>query len=160
MAMKDEYTALINNKTWDLVPRPSNVNVIRSLWIFSNKKKSDGSFERYKARLVGNGANQQSGIDFGETFSPVVKPAIIRMVLSIELSKSWCLHQLDVKNAFLHGHLDETIYMHQPLGFRDSQHPEHVCLLKNHFMVSNKHPVPDTKDSLTMFPHWVATQHL
>ncbi|CAJ2635631.1 unnamed protein product [Trifolium pratense] len=130
MAMKDEYDALIENKTWELVLRPSNANVIRSLWIFRHKKKSDGSFERYKARLVGNGANQQSGVDCGETFSPVVKPATIRTVLSIALSKSWCLHQLDVKNAFLHGNLDETVYMHQPPGFRDPQYPEHVCLLK------------------------------
>jgi histone deacetylase 1/2 len=66
MAMKDEYDALIENKTWELVPRPSNANVIRSLWIFRHKKKSDGSFERYKARLVGNDANQQSGVDCGE----------------------------------------------------------------------------------------------
>jgi hypothetical protein len=130
MAMKDEYDALIENKTWELVPRPSHANIIRSLWIFRHKKKSDGSFERYKARLVGNGANQQSGVDCGETFSPVVKPATIRVVLSIALSKSWCLHQLDVKNAFLHGNLDETVYMHQPPGFCDPQHPEHVCLLK------------------------------
>ena len=130
MAMKDEYDALIENKTWDLVPRPSNANIIRSLWIFRHKKKSDGSFERYKARLVGDGAGQQTGIDCGETFSPVVKPATIRTVLSIALSKSWCLHQLDVKNAFLHGNLDETVYMHQPPGFRNSQHPDYVCLLK------------------------------
>ncbi|KAJ9543556.1 hypothetical protein OSB04_023263 [Centaurea solstitialis] len=92
MAMKDEYDALIANKTWDLVPRPSNANIIRSLWIFRHKTKSDGSFERHKARLVGDGVGQQNGIDCGETFSPVVKPATIRTVLSIALSKSWCLH--------------------------------------------------------------------
>jgi hypothetical protein len=130
MAMKDEYDALIENQTWDLVPRPSNANIIRSLWIFRHKKKVDGSFERYKARLVGNGSNRQTGVDCGETFSPVVKPATIRTVLSIAISKSWCLHQLDVKNAFLHGNLNETVYMYQPPGFRDSQHPNHVCLLK------------------------------
>ncbi|WJX17055.1 hypothetical protein P8452_07010 [Trifolium repens] len=130
MAMKDEYDALIDNKTWDLVPRPSNANIIQSLWIFRHKKKADGSFERYKARLVGNGSNQQTGVDCGETFSPVVKPATIRTVLSIALSKSWCLHQLDVKNAFLHGNLNETVYMNQPPGFRDLQHPDYVCLLK------------------------------
>ena len=113
--MQDEYDALIENKTWDLVPRPFNANIIRSLWIFRHKKKSDGSFERYKARLIGDGAGQQMGIDCGATFSPVVKPATIRTVLSIALSKSWCLHQLDVKNAFLHGNLEETVYMHHAL---------------------------------------------
>ncbi|XP_021760566.1 uncharacterized protein LOC110725387 [Chenopodium quinoa] len=119
MAMDDEYNALIKNKTWELVPRPSNVNVIRSMWIFTHKVKSNGDFERHKARLVGDGKTQQVGIDCGETFSPVVKPATIRTVLSLPLSKSWSIHQLDVKNAFLHGELNETVYMHQPLGFRD-----------------------------------------
>jgi hypothetical protein len=83
------------------------------------KKNSDGSFERYKARLVGDGRSQVAGVDCDETFSPVVKPATIRTVLTIALSKSWPIHQLDVQNAFLHGDLHETVYMHQPLGFRD-----------------------------------------
>ena len=130
MAMKDEYDALIDNKTWDLVPRPSNPNIIQSLWIFRHKKKADSSFEKYKARLVGNGSNQHTGVDCGETFSPIVKPATIRTILSIALSKPCCLHQLDVKNSFLHGNLNETVYMYQPLGFRDPQHPNYVCLLK------------------------------
>lgn len=99
-AMQDEYFALIKNKTWDLVPRPSDVNIIRSMWIFRHKKKSDGSFERHKARLVGDGRSQKAGVDCDETFSPVVKPATIRSVLSIALSKSWPIHQLDVQNAF------------------------------------------------------------
>jgi hypothetical protein len=130
MAMDDEYNALIQNKTWDLVPRPPDVNVIRSMWIFRHKEKSDGSFERHKARLVGDGAGQQVGVDCGETFSPVVKPATIRTVLSLALSKAWPIHQLDVKNAFLHGELKETVYMYQPLGFKDPDHPNHVCLLR------------------------------
>ena len=130
MVTKDEYDALIENKTWDLVPYPANANVVRSLWIFRHKKKSDDSFERNKARLVGNGSNQQTGVDCSETFSPVVEPATIRTVLSIAISKSWCLHQLDVKNAFLHGNISETVYMHQPPSFRDLQHPDYVCLLK------------------------------
>lgn len=129
-AMLDEFDALIKNKTWELVPRPQNVNVIRSMWIFRHKKKSDGSFERYKARLVGDGRSQQVGLDCDETFSPVVKPTTIRIVLTIALSKSWSIHQLDVKNAFLHGELQETVYMHQPMGFRDPIHPDYVCLLK------------------------------
>ena len=130
LAMLDEFNALIKNETWELVPRPPDVNIIRSMWIFTHKEKSDGSFERHKARLVGNGKTQQVGIDCGETFSPVVKPATIRTVLSLALSKTWQIHQLDVKNAFLHGDLKETVYMHQPMGFRDKVYPDYVCLLK------------------------------
>lgn len=128
--MSDEFNALIDNKTWELVPRPSTENIIRSMWVFRHKKKSNGDFERHKARLVCDGRSQQIGVDCDETFSPVVKPATIRAVLSIALSKSWPIHQLDVKNAFLHGHLNETVYMHQPMGFRDPIHPDYVCLLK------------------------------
>ena len=86
--MTDEFDALIENHTWDLVPRPHNAIIIRSLWIFRVKTKSDGSFERYKARLIGDGESQREGIDCDETFSPVVKPTSIRIVLSIALSKS------------------------------------------------------------------------
>eukprot|EP00256_Glycine_max_P060365 XP_014629214.2 uncharacterized protein LOC106798083 [Glycine max] len=128
--MLDEFNALVANKTWELLPRPPDVNVIRSMWIFCRKRKSDGSFQRHKAHLVGDGKTQQSGVDCDETFSLVVKPATIRTVLSIAISKSWHIHQLDVKNAFLHGYLNETVYMHQPMGFRDKGRPDHVCLLK------------------------------
>ena len=127
--MKEEFDALIENHTWDLVPRPPNANIIRSLWVFRVKIKSDGSFERYKARLVGDGISQREGIDCDDTFSLVVKPASVRIVLSIALSCSWSIHQLDVKNAFLHSHLIETVYMHQPMWFRDPARPDHVCLL-------------------------------
>lgn len=112
------------------MPRPSDVNVIRSMWICAHKENSDGSFEKHKACLVGDGKNQQVGMDCGETFSPVVKSETIRIVLSLALSKDWPIHQLDVKNAFLHGELKEIVYMHQPLGFRDPDRPNHVCLMK------------------------------
>ncbi|GJY85570.1 ribonuclease H-like domain-containing protein [Tanacetum coccineum] len=90
----------------------------------------DGSLNRYKARLVANGSSQQQGIDCNEIFSPVVKPATIRTVLSLAVSRQWPIHQLDVKNEFLHGHLKETVYMHQPPGFTDSTHSDYVCLLQ------------------------------
>ncbi|KAK9074412.1 hypothetical protein SSX86_007010 [Deinandra increscens subsp. villosa] len=129
-AMTDEFTALIENNTWELVPRQPSMNVIRCIWLFKHKTKSDGSLERYKARLVCDGRSQQVGIDCDETFSPVVKPATIRTVLTIATHHGWDISQLDVKNAFLHGHLSETVYMHQPMGFRDPRFPDHVCRLK------------------------------
>ena len=100
------------------------------MWIFKHKTKLDGSLERYKARLVCDGRSQQIGVDCHEMFSLVVKPATIRTVLSIALFNRWETKQLDVKNAFLHGYLSETMYMHQPLGFCDSRFPHHVCRLK------------------------------
>ncbi|GJS65709.1 ribonuclease H-like domain-containing protein [Tanacetum coccineum] len=95
-----------------------------------HKYNADGSLSRYKARLVANGRSQQQGIDCDETFSPVVKPATIRTVLSLAVSRDWPIHQLDVKNAFLHGQLSETVYMHQPPGFVDTTHPDYVCHLQ------------------------------
>ncbi|GJS16760.1 putative reverse transcriptase domain-containing protein [Tanacetum coccineum] len=105
-----------------LVPRPPNVNIVRSMWLYKHKYNVDGSLNWYKARLVANGRSQQQGIDCDETFNPVVKPATIRTVLSLAVSRQWPIHQLDVKNAFLHDHLTEIVYMHQPLGFTDSAH--------------------------------------
>lgn len=128
--MLDEFDALTTNKTWKLVPHPSNVNIIHRMWIFSHKEKSNGDYERHKARLVADGMSQQVGIDCGETFSPVVKPATVRTVPSISLSKNWPIHQLDIKNAFLHGDIKETVYMHQAVGFRDPTHQDYLCLLK------------------------------
>ncbi|XP_071719079.1 uncharacterized protein [Rutidosis leptorrhynchoides] len=129
-AMTDEYQALMENNTWVLVPKTDDMKVIRSMWIYKHKLKSDGSLEQYKARLVGDGRTQTIGIDCNDTFSPVVKPSTIRIILSLALSQSWAINQLDVKNAFLHDNLNETIYMHQPYGFRDMSKPNHVCLLK------------------------------
>uniref|UniRef100_A0A251S5S9 Putative reverse transcriptase, RNA-dependent DNA polymerase n=1 Tax=Helianthus annuus TaxID=4232 RepID=A0A251S5S9_HELAN len=129
-AMTNEFSALIKNETWELVPHQPDMNIIRCMWIFKHKFRSDGSLERYKARLVCDGRSQQVGIDCGDTFSPVVKPATIHLILTLALSRSWAINQLDVTYAFLHGNLEETVYMHQPMGFRDSQFPGHVCKLK------------------------------
>ncbi|GJX25508.1 ribonuclease H-like domain-containing protein [Tanacetum coccineum] len=109
-AMVDEYNALISNET--------------------HKYNADGSLSRYKARLVANGRSQQQRIDCDETFSPVVKLATIHIVLSLAMIRDFPIQQLDVKNAFLHGHLSETVYMHQPLGFVDSTYPDYVCHLQ------------------------------
>lgn len=128
-AMLEEFQALCSNNTWDLVPRPPDANVVSGKWVFRHKLNPDGSLARYKARWVLRGFSQQPGIDFEETFSPVVKPATIRLVLSLALSKDWPIHQLDVKNAFLHGTLTETVFCQQPSGFVDADKPHHVCRL-------------------------------
>ncbi|GJU25159.1 ribonuclease H-like domain-containing protein [Tanacetum coccineum] len=131
-AMRDEYIALIKNKFWTLVPRPPDTNIVRCMWLFRHKYMADGTLSLYKARLVANGSTQLEGVDVDETFSLVFKPSTIRTVLSLAASRHWPIHQLDVKNAFLHGDLSETVYMHQPPGFRDSVHPDYVCLLQLH----------------------------
>ncbi|GJT40963.1 ribonuclease H-like domain-containing protein [Tanacetum coccineum] len=106
--MRDKYTALIKNKTWTLVPRPPDTNIVSCIWLFHHKYLADGTLSRYKARLVANGSTQLEGIDVDETFSSVVKLGTIRIVLSLVVSRHWPIHQLDVKNAFLHGDLSET----------------------------------------------------
>ena len=128
-AMEDEYAALQDNHTWDLVPRPTKANVVTGKWIFKHKFHADGSLERYKARWVLRGFTQRPGVDYDETFSPVVKPATVRIVITVAHSRDWPIHQHDVKNAFLHGTLSETVDCSQPTGFADPALPDHVCRL-------------------------------
>jgi hypothetical protein len=128
-AMEEEHAALLQNQTWELVPRPQHANIVTGKWIFKHKFHADSSLERYKARWVLRGFTQRPGIDFAETFSPVVKPATVRTVLSLALSRQWPVHQLDVKNAFLHGTLTETVFAAQPSGFEDSARRDFVCRL-------------------------------
>ena len=79
---------------------------------------------------MANGKGKENGIDYSETFSPIVKPTTICIVLSLVVTRKWAIHQLDVRNAFLHGNLQEMVYMHQPFGFVDSSKPKHVCLFR------------------------------
>ncbi|KAJ9564861.1 hypothetical protein OSB04_000827 [Centaurea solstitialis] len=127
--MDAEMAALLSNHTRDLVPKPSNANIVGSRWLYRHKFDANGRLERYKGRLVAQGFSQQPDLDFDDTFSPVVKLATIRVVLSISISRNWPIHQLDVKNAFLHGDLTKTVYMRQPPGYIDSSFPDHVCRL-------------------------------
>jgi hypothetical protein len=127
--MQEEFTALQANHTWDLVPPPPGTNIVTGKWVYQHKLHPDGILDRYKARWVLRGFTQRPGIDFGETFSPVVKPATIRTVLSLAVSQNWAVHQLDVKNAFLHGTLEETVYCAQPSRCIDPSKPNHACRL-------------------------------
>jgi hypothetical protein len=106
-----------------LVPWPPGANVDTDKWIFKHKLKTDGSLDRYKARWILRGFTQRPEMDYNETFSPIIKPATVRTVLTLAVPKGWSVHQLDVKNAFLHGTLSETVYCSQPIGFIDPAHP-------------------------------------
>ncbi|GAB2272659.1 hypothetical protein Dimus_038986 [Dionaea muscipula] len=129
-SMCEEHNALLSNQTWILVPRTASQNVIGCKWVYRIKRNPDGTVARYKARLVAKGFHQQPGVDFSETFSPVVRPSTVRLVLTIAVTHGWCVRQLDVNNAFLQGSLSDEVYMEQPPGFLHPQHPQHVCRLQ------------------------------
>lgn len=131
LVAQQEYEALMKNHTWDLVPLPADRKAVGCKWLFKLKKNPDGTIARYKGRLVVKGYLQEAGIDFQDTFSLVVKPMTIRVVLSLAIKLEWQLRQVDINNAFLNGELSEEIYMTQPLGFE--QHSNNgllVCRLK------------------------------
>ncbi|GAU50785.1 hypothetical protein TSUD_192210 [Trifolium subterraneum] len=129
IAMKTELDALAKNCTWTLVELPPHIKPIGCRWVYKVKHKADGTIERYKARLVAKGYNQVEGIDYFETFSPVAKLTTVRTLLAIAAIKNWHLHQLDVNNAFLHGDLQEDVYMKVPDGVQCDK-PNLVCKLQ------------------------------
>ncbi|GJZ15626.1 retrovirus-related pol polyprotein from transposon TNT 1-94 [Tanacetum coccineum] len=128
-AMQEEIEALHKNKTWELVPLPGGRNPIGNKWVYKIKKNGDDQVERYRARLVVKGYAQKEGIDFNEIFSPVVRMTTIRVVLAMCATYDLHLEQLDVKTVFLHGNLEEEIYMLQPEGFKQKGKDNLVCRL-------------------------------
>ncbi|KAK0605685.1 hypothetical protein LWI29_029597 [Acer saccharum] len=128
LVMKDEMKSLVSNQTWELAKLPEGKKALQNKWVFRIKEEHDGS-KRYKARLVVKGFQQKEGIDYTDIFSPVVKLTTIRLVLSIVAANGLYLEQLDVKTAFLHGDLEEEIYMQQPEGFVEKGNEEMVCRL-------------------------------
>lgn len=119
-AMQADYKALMDNNTWSLVPLPPHRKAIGCKWIFRVKENPDGSVNKYKARLVAKGFLQTPGFDFTETFSPVIKPVTIRIILTLAVTFHWTVQQIDINNAFLNGLLQEEVYMTQPSGFESS----------------------------------------
>ncbi|KAI3769398.1 hypothetical protein L6452_00500 [Arctium lappa] len=127
-AMSEELSALQKTHTWDLVPLPNGKRAIGSRWVYKIKTKSDGSVELYKARLVAKGFTQEYGLDFEETFAPVAKMTTIRTLIAVAAVRKWNISQIDVKNAFLNGDLNEEVYMVPPPGVPHKT--GEVCKLK------------------------------
>jgi len=127
-AMSEELAALDRTGTWEIVPLPPHAVPITCKWVFKIKTKSDGSLERYKARLVARGFQQTQGRDYDETFAPVAHMTTVRTMIAVAASCSWTISQMDVKNAFLHGDLHEEVYMQPPPGV--DAPPGYVCRLR------------------------------
>lgn len=127
-AIAEELQALHKAHTWDLVDPPPRKSLVGCKWVFKIKTQSDGSVERYKARLVAQGFKQEYGIDYEETFAPVARLTSVRSLLAVAASKKWELYQMDVKNAFLNGELTEEVYMRPPQGY--DHPPNKVCRLR------------------------------
>ncbi|CAN6576638.1 unnamed protein product [Malus baccata var. baccata] len=134
--MSNEFNALICNGTWELVPFLPSQNLIGCKWVFRIKRHPNGTIDRYKARLVANGFHQRPGVDFSDTFSPVVKPTTIRIVLHLAVTHGWPIHQLDINNAFLHGTIRENVYVVQPPGNDSSLVAKFIHLLATRFSVN------------------------
>lgn len=142
--MYEDFDALVKNVIWELVPPAPTQNNIGWKWIFWTKYSLDGSVDRYKAHLIGKGFHQRSGIDYHESFSLMVKPTTIRLVLSLALSHGWPLCQLDVNNTFLQralledvlwSNLLDSLIWYISLMFVSNGHQE----LKANYIASNRH---------------------
>eukprot|EP00253_Pinus_taeda_P033307 PITA_33307 len=129
-AMVDEMASLHKNEAWDLVELLARRKPIGGKWVFEKKTNVKGKVEKYKARLVAKGYSQVPRIDFGDIFSPVTKVTSIRLLLSVAAAFDFVVEQMDVKTKFLHGDLEEEIYMKQPKGFTVKGKKELVCKLK------------------------------
>jgi Reverse transcriptase (RNA-dependent DNA polymerase) len=128
--MQEELQALKKNNTWELVTLLAGKRAVRCKLVYTVKQTAEGKVERYKVRLVVKGYSQTYGIDYDETFAPVAKMGIVRMLVSCAANFNWPLHQLDIKNVFLHGDLKEEVYMEIPSGFATPQSAGKVCKLK------------------------------
>ncbi|KAM2542715.1 hypothetical protein TB2_022112 [Malus domestica] len=121
--------ALQRNGTWNVVSLPQGKRPMGCKWVFTIKHKADGSIDRYKAILVAKGYIQTFEVDYQETFAPIAKMNAIRVLFSLVANLDWFLKQFDVKNAFLHGDLEEKVYMDLPPGYETLNEARKICRL-------------------------------
>ncbi|KAG7547963.1 Zinc finger CCHC-type [Arabidopsis suecica] len=136
-ACEDELSSIERFKTWDLVDLPTGAKPIGVKWVFKLKRNSDGSINKYKARLVAKGYVQKYGVDFEEVFAPVARIETIRLLVDLAAANGWEIHHLDVKTAFLHGELKETVYVTQPEGFEKKGSEDKVYKLNKALYETN-----------------------
>nr|GFA93262.1 retrovirus-related Pol polyprotein from transposon TNT 1-94 [Tanacetum cinerariifolium] len=117
-------------QVWELVDKPFGKSIIRLKWLWENKKDEDQTVICNKARLIAKRYAQEEGIDFEESFAPVARLEAVRIFISYTAHKSFPIYQMDVKTAFLNGLLKEEVYVVQPDGFVDPDHPENVYRLR------------------------------
>nr|GFC11794.1 retrovirus-related Pol polyprotein from transposon TNT 1-94 [Tanacetum cinerariifolium] len=129
-SMQEELLQFKRMDVWVLVPMPDNISPLTLKWIFKNKHDEEQTVIRNKSRLVVRGYRQEEGLDFEESFAPVARMEAIRIFLAYAAHKSFTVFQMDVKTAFLHGSLKKDVYVYQPEGFIDTDHPSHVYKLK------------------------------
>jgi hypothetical protein len=127
--MHEELENFERNQVWTLVDPPRYVNVIGTKWVFKNKQGKDGEVVRNKARLIAQGYSQVEGLDFGETFAHIARLEAIRILLAFVMPKGFKLYQMDVKNAFLNGVIQEEVYVRQPPGFKNPKYLDRVYKL-------------------------------
>ena len=127
LATDSEYSSLMENDTWDLVELPEGRTAVGCKWVFKVKYNGEGKAVRFKSRLVAKGYSQKHGIDFEETFSPVVRFSSVRTLLALAVQKNMIVHRMDVVTAFFNGNLDEEIYMQQLDGYQVSGKGYLVC---------------------------------
>lgn len=148
--MSKEIAALEESGTWTLEDLPLGKRAIGSKWVYKIKYLSNGKIERYKARLVALGNKQIEGEDYGETFSPVAKMGTVRMFLKVAAGNDWPVYQMDAHNAFLHGDLEEEVYMRPPPGFYSKDETK-VCRLRKSIYGSKQAPIAALRSSPRLY---------
>ena len=128
-AIDGELNSITNKNTYTLVDRPPNANVIGTRWVLSKKFDADGHLVKHKARLVAQGYTQEFGVDYSQTYLPVVNAASLRLLLAISANKGYAVDSLDISTAFLNGAMTDNVYVRQPPGYVDPQHPNKVWKL-------------------------------
>ena len=128
-AMKDEFQSLLDNGMWELVDLPPSRTTVKNRWVYITKWDTKGDITRYKVRLVAKGFTQTARLDYEETFAPIARLNSLRLLLAMATIFDWDVHHVNIKSAYLNGHLDEELYMDQPRGFETHEGGRKVCRL-------------------------------